>query len=56
VRIAEFIAHMRQEAQPSGPLQIKIVNAKELQPPDKVISIKRTDGGKMSGAVVQSIT
>jgi hypothetical protein len=31
------------------------VNADELRAPDKVISIKRDDTGKLSGAVVQAV-
>src|SRR5262245_19666886 len=55
VRVAEYIAFMRQESQ-QKPLEIRVVNASELQPPDKVVSIKRGDDGKMTAAVVQSLT
>jgi hypothetical protein len=54
VRIAEFIAHVRQEAQ-QKPLEIRVVNPEELRAPDKVISVKRNDSGKMTGAVVTAI-
>ncbi len=50
VGIAELIAHMRRETQPQ-PLEIRVVNANELRSPDKVISIKRGDDGKMTGAI-----
>jgi len=43
------------EPQPQ-PLQIEIVNAKEIGSVDKVLSVKRGDDGKMTGAVVQSLT
>ena len=40
VRVAEFIAFMRQESE-QQPLEIRVVNASELHSPDKVIVIKR---------------
>jgi hypothetical protein len=49
VKIAEFV--LRQEPQPQ-PLEIKIVNAKEIGTGVRVLSVKRDDAGKMSGAVV----
>ena len=55
VRVAEFIAHMRQEAEPAGPMRIEIVNAKEIGTTPKVMTIKRNDSGKMVGAVSQTI-
>ena len=54
VRVAEFIAHVRQEAQPQ-PMQIEIVNASQIGKSDKIISIKRDSEGKLSGAAVQSV-
>ena len=55
MRVTEFIAFMRQEAQPQ-PLEIKIVNAREVGTGDRVLAVKRDDTGKMTGAVVQSLT
>jgi hypothetical protein len=50
VRVAQFIAHMRQESEPQ-PLEIKIVNAREVGTGDRVLAVKRDDTGKMTGAV-----
>jgi hypothetical protein len=55
VRVAEFIAFMRQESK-QQPLEIRVVNASELHPPDKVMMVKRDDEGKMAAVVVQSLT
>ena len=55
VRVAEFIAHMRQEAQPQ-PLAIEIVNASEIDKVDKVMTVRRDSDGKISGAAVQSVS
>ena len=54
MRVAEFIAHMRQEAQPA-PLQIEIVNAREVGAPEKILKVKQDDDGKMTGAAVVPI-
>ena len=55
VKVAEFIAHMRQETEPQ-PLAIEIVNAKEIGSVAKVLTVKRDDTGKLSGAVSQPIS
>ena len=55
VAIREFIALVRQEAQPQ-PLAITIVNAKEIGSVAKVLTVKRDDTGKLSGAVSQPIS
>lgn len=55
VRVAEFIALARQGSEPQ-PLEIKIVNASEIGKVDKVMTVKRDSDGKLSGAVMQSIT
>ena len=55
VRVAEFIAYMRQETEPQ-PLAIEIVNAKEIGSGARVLTVKRDDTGKLSGAVSQPIS
>jgi hypothetical protein len=55
VAIREFIALVRQEAQPQ-PLAITIVNAKDIGSVAKVLTVKRDDTGKLSGAVSQPIS
>lgn len=55
VRVAEFIAFMRQEAEPAGPLKIEIVNASEINATPKVLTVKRDDSGKLTGAITQPI-
>ena len=55
MRVAEFIAHMRQETEPQ-PLAISIVNAKDIGSVAKVFTEKRDDTGKLSGAVSQPIS
>src|SRR5262245_22624477 len=42
VKVAEFIAFMRQEAEPQ-PLQIEIVNAKDVGATEKVLRVRRDD-------------
>jgi hypothetical protein len=55
IRVAEFIAHMRQEAEPQ-PLEIKIVNANEIGTADKVLKVSRDETGKMTGAIIAPIS
>jgi hypothetical protein len=55
VRVAEFIAFMRQETQPQ-PLEIKIINAREVGAVDKVLTIKRDSEGKLSHATSMPVT
>jgi hypothetical protein len=55
VRVAEFIAHMRQEAPPQ-PLQIEIINAAEIGAVDKVLKVSRDDTGKLTGAIIAPIS
>jgi hypothetical protein len=43
-------------AEPAAPLEIKITNAREVGAVDKVISIKRDDSGKLSGATSMPIS
>jgi hypothetical protein len=54
VAIREFIALVRQEAQPQ-PLAITIVNAKDIGSVEKVLTVKRDDTGKLSGAVSEPV-
>jgi hypothetical protein len=46
VRVAEFIAHVRQESRPA-PLQIEIVNAREIGATEKILRVGywKNDGG-----------
>ena len=53
LRVQEFLRIVRDE--PAQPLEIKIVNASEIGKADKVLTVKRDDSGKLSGAVVQSV-
>jgi len=46
---------MRQESEPQ-PLAIEIVNASEVGTGVRVLSVKRDDDGKMTGAIVASPT
>lgn len=46
---------MRQETEPQ-PLAIEIVNAKEIGSVAKILTVKRDDTGKLSGAVSQPIS
>ena len=55
MRVAEFIAHMRQDSQPQ-PLAIEIVNAREIGATEKVLTIRRDDSGEMSSAAVVPVT
>ena len=55
VRVAEFIAHMRQDSKPQ-PLAIEIVNAREIGATEKVLTIRRDDSGEMSSAAVVPVT
>jgi hypothetical protein len=54
VAIREFVAIVRQETQPQ-PLAIQIVNAKEIGSVEKILTVKRDDSGKMTGAAVVPI-
>jgi len=42
--------------QPAEPLAITIVNAKDVFSPAKILSVKRDDSGKLSGAVIEPIS
>jgi hypothetical protein len=53
LRVQEFLRIVR--AEPAQPLEIKIVNASEIGKVDKIMTVKRDDTGKLSGAVVQSV-
>ncbi len=46
---------MRQETEPQ-PLAIEIANAKEIGSVAKILTVKRDDTGKLSGAVSQPIS
>jgi hypothetical protein len=48
------MANVRQESQPQ-PLQIEIVNAREIGATEKVLSIKRDSDGKLSSATSMPI-
>ena len=50
----EFLRIVRNE--PAQPLEIRVVNAGEVGTSAKVLTVKRDDTGKMTGAVVQSPT
>jgi len=50
LRIKELLQIVRDE--PAQPLEIKIVNASEVGTGVRVLTVKRDDAGKMSGAVV----
>jgi len=54
LRIQEFLRIVRQE--PAEPLRIEVVNAEKIGTADKVLTVKRGDDGKMTAAVVQSLT
>jgi hypothetical protein len=53
LRVQEFLRIVRDE--PAQPLEIKIVNASEIGKVDKIMTVKRDDTGKLSGAVVQAV-
>ena len=53
LRIQELLRIVRDE--PAQPLEIKIVNAKDIGSVAKVLTVKRDDTGKLSGAVSQPI-
>jgi len=46
---------VRQEIEPQ-PIAIQVVNAKEIAAVEKVLTVKRDDSGKLSGAVSQPIS
>ena len=57
VRVAEFIAFMRQETEPAAPLKVEILNAKDVFSPAKILTVKRDpDSGKLSGATIEPIS
>jgi hypothetical protein len=53
LRVQEFLRIVRDE--PAQPLEIKIVNPREIGATEKVIRVVRNDIGKMTGAVSQPI-
>jgi hypothetical protein len=53
LRIQEFLRIVRD--QPAPPLEIKIVNAKEVFSTAKILSVKRDDSGKLSRATIEPI-
>jgi hypothetical protein len=53
LRVQEFLRIVRDE--PAQPLEITIVNASAIGKVDKVITVKRDDSGKLTGAVVQAV-
>jgi hypothetical protein len=55
VQIRKWIGKLRQADEAPKPIQIKIVNANELAPAGKVMTVKRDSSGKLSGAVVESV-
>ena len=55
VRVAEFIAFLRQETEPAAPLKIEIMNAKDVFSPAKILTVKRSDDGKLSGATIEPV-
>ena len=46
---------LRDGETPPTPIRVEITNANELAPAGKVMTIKRNDSGKMTGAVVESV-
>ena len=54
LRVQEFLRIVRDE--PAAPLRIELVNPEKVGTADKVVSVKRGDDGKMTGALVQSLT
>jgi len=54
LRVQEFLRIVRDE--PAQPLEIRVVNASEVGTGVRVLSVKRDDDGKMSGAIVASPT
>jgi hypothetical protein len=55
VQIRRWIGKLRQADEAPKPIEIKIVNANELAPAGKVMTVKRDSSGKLSGAVVESV-
>ena len=47
---------VRKGEKPPAPIRVEITNPESLRSPDKVISIKRGDDGKMTAAISQSLT
>jgi len=56
VGLRTLIDHLRAEEAPREPLQIEIINADKIGKVDKIISVKRDDAGKMTGAVLQAVS
>ena len=46
---------LRDRETPPLPIRVEITNANELAPAGKVMTIKRNDSGKMTGALVESV-
>jgi hypothetical protein len=55
VSVAQFIAHLRRQETEPQPLEIKIINAKEVFSPAKILSVKRDESGQLSGATIEPI-
>ena len=54
--VAQFIAHLRRQETEPQPPEIKIINAKEVFSPAKILTVKRSDDGKLSGATIEPIS
>jgi hypothetical protein len=55
VLLRKFLELVRAADQPAEPLRTEVVNAEKIGA-DRVLTIKRGDDGKMTSAVVQSLT
>ena len=55
IRIREFIAHVRNDGA-TAPLQVEILNPERIGAVEKILTVKRDDTGKLSGAVSQPIS
>ena len=40
---------------PAAPMKIEIVNAKDVFSPAKILSVKRDNSGKLSGATIEPV-
>jgi hypothetical protein len=54
VAIRDFIAMVRADAQPQ-PVEIRVINAEEIGTAPRVITVKRSDDGKLTGAITQPL-
>ena len=54
VAIREFLRMVRQDAQPQ-PLEIRVINAEQIGATPKVLTVNRSDDGKLTGAISQPI-